>query len=245
MTWRLDGASTSPGNVLVTTRATGECSGAVSARRPSASCVVTWPALGDQWLTATYTSDPRPGGRLHTSATIEVDLRAPLDLGAGHRFDAYANTGPGAIEDCALAAAADWIEATYGVTPAPQAILASYWSAERGFHGGKDAGLSTAQLFSYWRDVGIAGTTLTGDVAVPLAEIGAYLARHHVLFATAALPAGFPGGLGRGGAHAWLVVGSSSSGPMLVTWGEEVQVSWADFDAWTTGVWAVTTTTPR
>jgi hypothetical protein len=65
------------------------------------------------------------------------------------------------------------------------------------------------------------------------------LSENYVLFATATLPAGYPLGDGQGGGHAWLVVGYSSFGPMIVSWGQEVQVSWANFDNWTTGVWAL------
>ena len=245
LTWQLDGASTSPGNLTVTTRPVGGCPRTVSSRRPDSSCTVAWPTYGDQWVTARYESDRRLfGGRLHASATTIVELRAPIDLAAGHTFDPYGNTGPGAIDDCTLATAADFIEVTFGVAPGSPAIVASYWAAERTYNAGADAGLTADQLFAYWRHVGIAGTTLTGDVAVPIAEVESYLAGGHVLFATAELPAGFPAGSTKAAAHAWLVVGSSSYGPMIVTWGQELQLSWADFAAWTTGVWAITTTAP-
>jgi hypothetical protein len=40
----------------------------------------------------------------------------------------------------------------------------------------------------------------------------------------------------------WIVVGYSDYGPMVVSWGQEFQVSWSDFDAWETGIWSIGTT---
>jgi hypothetical protein len=37
----------------------------------------------------------------------------------------------------------------------------------------------------------------------------------------------------------WIVVGYSDYGPMIVTWGQEVQICWAEFDSWTTGIWGI------
>lgn len=242
LTWRLDGGDTSPGNVTVSTRRIATCTSAVSSRHPSSGCAVHWPSLGDQWLTATYHA--RPGRSLVASATIEVGLAAPVDLAAGMRFAPYANVGPGAIGDCALAAAADLIEATYDTAPDPRAIVASYDAAEDAENGGRDVGLSAAQLFAYWRQRGIAHTRLTAVAAVATSAVASHLDGGEVLYATAELPAGFPAGSTGAAAHAWLVVGSSRYGPMVVSWGEELQLSWADFDAWTTGVWAIATTRP-
>jgi hypothetical protein len=45
-----------------------------------------------------------------------------------------------------------------------------------------------------------------------------------------------------GGGHMWIVVGYSDYGPMVVSWGQEFQVSWSDFDAWETGIWSIGTT---
>jgi hypothetical protein len=52
------------------------------------------------------------------------------------------------------------------------------------------------------------------------------------------LPDGFPYGQD-GGGHFWIVVGYSDYGPMIVTWGQEIQISWSEFDAWTTGIWGI------
>lgn len=246
LTWRLDGADAPLGNLALATRQLTACTRVVAGLRPSTRCRVTFPTYGDQWVTATYESDPRArlAPRLDASATVAVVLPAPVDLAAGHDFAAYGNTGPGALEDCTFAAAADWVEATYGTIPDPAQVVASYRAAESAVGGGHDVGLTTSQLFSYWQRSGIAGTTLTSAQPVVLSEVGSLLAGHHALLATAELPPGFPGGHSPGGAHAWLVVGDSAYGPMVVTWGQEVQLSWTAFDAWTTGVREIQMTHP-
>ena len=138
-----------------------------------------------------------------------------------------------------MAAAADWIQPTFGTAPSTEEVVNDYWAAEDQFNGGADEGLSITQLFSYWQSDGIGGTTLTGVNPISMSDVESELSDNYVLFATAALPAGYPLGDGQGGGHAWLVVGYSSFGPMIVSWGQEVQVSWANFDNWTTGVWAL------
>lgn len=197
-------------------------------------------------MTATYVSDAGDGfsSQFNVPQDIAVQLVAPVDLASGLSYDAYGNAGADAVNDCTFATAADWVETTFGVAPDPQSIVAGYWSAEQQFNGGQDVGLSAQELFTYWQNTGIGGTTLTGLQAVPLNSVESELSDNYVLYATANLPAGFPTGQGEGGGHAWLVVGYSSFGPMIVSWGQEVQISWAEFDSWTTGVWAIGPTQP-
>lgn len=243
--FRLDGADASPGNVTLRTHRLRSCTAAVSSSQPSHRCVVAWGTDGDQWLTATYAARPGPrlSGTLVASRTTEVDVRAMVDRGAGRSFDTYANAGPGAISDCTFAAAADFVETAYRSAPPTRAIVASYWRAEDADSSGEDVGLSAAQLFRWWEVHGIGDTRLTGLHAVAAAKVEPFLAGGHVLYAMAELPAGFPAGSTKPAAHAWLVVGYSDFGPVIVTWGEEIQLSWARFEAWTTGAWTIDTTT--
>ncbi len=202
---------------------------------------VNWNTYGDQWLSASYTSSPSDQlqSELIVPQTLEVEITAPVDMGAGYTYDTYGNTGPQAIGDCTMAAAADWIETTFGTAPASQGVVNGYWSAEGEFNGGADVGLTTTQLFDYWQANAIGGYTLTGIDRISTSDVESELSNNYVLFATANLPSGYPLGDGQGGGHAWILVGYSSFGPMVVSWGQEVQISWADFDAWTTGVWAL------
>lgn len=121
---------------------------------------------------------------------------------------------------------------------------AAYWRGEQAAHPGADVGLTATQLFAYWQTRGIAGTMLTSATPVPLSGVEAHLTDVQALLATAELPAGFPASSAKPSAHAWLVVGISGYGPIVVTWGEAVQLSWVQFDAWTSGLWAITATAP-
>ena len=76
-------------------------------------------------------------------------------------------------------------------------------------------------------------------------EVESMLSTRYVLMAAENLPPGFPPGGGAvGGGHMWLVVGYSDYGPMIVSWGQEFQISWAQFNSWTTGVWSIGATSP-
>ena len=101
-------------------------------------------------------------------------------------------------------------------------------------------GLTPDQLFSYWSDSGIDGTLLTADNPVPIdtGDVETNLSDQYVLMAAESRPDGFPPGQ-TGGGHMWIVVGYSDYGPMSVTWGQEVQICWAEFDSWTTGIWGI------
>jgi hypothetical protein len=204
-------------------------------------CDVTWSTYGDQWLGATYTSSPsgQIEGQLIVPGTLAVQIAAPVDLGATYTYDTYGNTGPSPIGDCAMAAAADWIETTFGTYPSSPEIVSDYWAAEDDYNSGADVGLTSTELFDYWQTNEIGGTSLTGADPISSSNVEAELSDGYVLLSSATLPAGYPLGDGQGGGHFWILVGYSSYGPMVVSWGEEFQISWADFDSWTTGVWAL------
>jgi len=229
------------GNFMYPSTPFTACSGTVGPATTTNECDVNWNSYGNQWLSATYNSSPSDqlASPLLVSYTLPVKITAPVDLGAGFTYGTYDNTGPQGIGDCTMAAAADWIQTTFGTAPSTEEVVNDYWAAEDQFNGGADEGLSITQLFSYWQSDGIGGTTLTGVNPISMSDVESELSDNYVLFATAALPAGYPLGDGQGGGHAWLVVGYSSFGPMIVSWGQEVQVSWANFDNWTTGVWAL------
>ena len=217
------------------------CTQPVEADQPSSECDVAWGTYGDQELQATYTSSPSSEleGQITVPETLRVQIKAPVDLGAGNTYSAYDNAGPSAIGDCSMAAAADWIETTFGTTPSDQEIVSDYWAAEGEFNDGADVGLTPDYLFDYWQADGIGGTTLTGVDAISAADVKSELSERYVLLSQVTLPSGYPLGDGEGASHFWIVVGYSDYGPMVVTWGQEVQISWADFDDWTTGIWGI------
>ena len=240
VTFELDGVDNG-GNATYLSSAASNCATAVRGATAVATCDVTWATYGDQWVTATYEDGSDPS----VSQTVEVQVVAPVDLAAGYTYSTYDNAGPGAVGDCTMASVADWIETTFATAPSDQSTVAAYWAAEDQYNGGADVGLTTPQLFAFWTNVGIDGTYLTAsDPLSGQSEIESMLSSQYVLLATANLPSNFPPGSGSAGGHMWLVVGYSDYGPMIVSWGQEFQISWAEFDSWTTGVWSIGATTP-
>jgi hypothetical protein len=179
--------------------------------------------------------------------SVEVEIVAPVDLAAGNSYSTYGNVGLGAVNDCTMASVADWIATTFGTAPSDQSTVSTYWAAESKYNGGADVGLTSDQLFTFWANTGIDGTYLTGENSVTssTSKVESALSNRYVLMAAENLPPDFPPGGGAvGGGHMWLVVGYSDYGPMIVSWGQEFQISWAQFNSWTTGVWSIGATSP-
>ena len=217
------------------------CTAAVGGSVPGDGCDVTWSTYGDQWFRATYTSPSASS----VAQTIEVQVVAPVDLGSGLSYSTYGNAGPGAIGDCTMASVADWIETTFvaaGTIPSDQDTIAAYWSAEDVYNGGADVGLNWPDLTAYWANDGIDGTYLTAANPVSgSSAVETNLSSRYVLLTTVWLTPGEFGSSATAtdGAHQWLIVGYSTHGPMIVTWGQEFQISWSEFDSMTTGVWSI------
>jgi hypothetical protein len=235
VSWEIDGEDAG-GNVTYLSGPASNCAATVGGSTNEDGCDVTWSAYGDQWFTATYSSSSASS----VAQTLEVQVTAPVDYGSGLSYSSYGNVGPDGIGDCTMASVADWIETTLGTVPSDQETIAAYWAAEDEFNGGADDGLSPDQLFSYWSDSGIDGTVLTAadPVSIDETDVETNLSDQYVLMAAENLPDGFPYGQD-GGGHFWIVVGYSDYGPMIVTWGQEIQISWSEFDAWTTGIWGI------
>lgn len=239
--YELDGANNG-GNYTYLSNALSNCTTAAGGLANVARCNVTWGTFGDQWITATYTSSSTPT----VLQTAEVEIAAPVDLAAGNSYSTYGNVGSSAAGDCTMASVADWIETTFGTAPSTLSTVSAYWAAENYYNSGADVGLAPDQLFAFWTNTGIDGTYLTGDNPVTgQSEVESMLSKQYVLMAAENLPPGFPPGDNpNGGGHMWLVVGYSDYGPMIVSWGQEFQISWAQFNSWTTGVWSIGATSP-
>jgi hypothetical protein len=232
VSWILDGANLG-GNLTRQSSPLSSCRATVGGAIARYTCRVTFGTYGDQWVSALYASAT---GAMVTR-TLEVQLVAPVDMGAGHAYSAYDNVGSGALEDCTMAAAADWIETAFGTVPSDQETIDAYWQAEAEYNGGRDVGLAVTEFFSFWQNKGTDGTLLTGTTPLDSdAAIETYLSKNlsggDALIADASLPNGFPPGQ-TGAGHQWIIVGYSSYGPMIVTWGQEIQISWARFDSMT------------
>lgn len=158
------------------------------------------------------------------------------------KFPTHGNVVPEALGDCTFAAVADWEEVEFGFTPDPKEIRSEFNTS-----AGKLAdGFSNDQLFSYWHNSGIAGLYLQSHVNLPIdpesvknaidsANIKAVIAQLH--FDSGDNFAGYQ--LGSGGYH-WIVVdGYTPTGPVVVTWGQTLQMTWQQWNIEALNMWSL------
>jgi hypothetical protein len=149
------------------------------------------------------------------------------DYGAVHeRFSTWGNVPPKALGDCTFAAAADWEQIVLGVHAKPTLIAHEFERA-----GGSDKeGLTQETLWSYWRSEGIAGVRMTGlypyttDRADVEEAVRAYRAMIVELsFSSDHTVAQYKVS---GKLHDAVVDGFTPRGPLLVSWGRTLQMTW-------------------
>jgi hypothetical protein len=218
------------------------CTSAVSSDFPASSCDVWWGTYGDHEVQATFHTTTVPTGlnQFTGQGTTTAYLPAPLDLAAAARgtFNIYGNDH---LNDCVMASAADYIEMATGTVPDPTEIVNDFNAIGARFMGAAGSALSGPALDSYWKSPGIAGTTLMGSdpwTTWTPGEVEQYLtAEHKPLMTSNLLPLSWgQTSTGGRGAHEWDIAGFSTYGPMVVTWGTEFQISWAQFENVTTSV---------
>jgi len=149
------------------------------------------------------------------------------DYGAAHEtFKTWGNVPPKALGDCTFAAAADWEQIVLGVHARP-AVIASEFEQAGG--NGKE-GLSEEALWSYWQSQGIAGVHLTAlypyttdraDVEVAVRAYRAMIVE--LRFSSDHQVAQFKVS---GKLHDAVVDGFTPRGPLLVSWGRTLQMTW-------------------
>ena len=168
------------------------------------------------------------------------------DYGAGEQdFPTWGNAPNAGVSDCTFAAAANWEQVVLGWEPYMSAISEEF--AQAG--GNTQTGLEQAALWSWWEREGIAGSYLTSVDPSPTtpAALRAGVRAHKALIAQLHLTAGWRIGrfYGPAGLHDVLVVGFTPPGPLIVSWGRVLQLSWGQWAAWAVGLWSLTATTPE
>ena len=154
-------------------------------------------------------------------------------------YDNYGNVAPADLGDCTFAAAADWEQILLGVAPDPTVI--GYEFSQAG--GTAAGGLPQNSLWTYWMDDGIGGEYLTGlhryftdqtDVENGVRDYGAMIVEFEFVandgFAQYTMTAGF---------HDAVVDGFTPEGPLVVSWGQTLQMSWAQWSAEVVGMWGI------
>jgi len=153
-------------------------------------------------------------------------------------FPTWGNVAPDTLGDCTFAAAANWEQIVLGVHADPTVIGFEFAQA-----GGTEAGLAQTALWSYWQHTGIAGVKLTGlhryftdsnDVRNGVRAYGAMIVELRFAagdgFAQYTVPASL---------HDTVVDGFTPEGPLVVSWGQTLQMTWEQWNAEATGMWGI------
>jgi len=173
-----------------------------------------------------------------TSGIESCTAGPECDYGPIHEtFLTYGNTG--ALGDCTFAAAADWEQILVGDQPEPEQIVYEFNAA-----GGTESdGLSQAAFMSYWMRDGIEGVKATGFEALTTtpADVRNDVRNSSALIVELGFAQGTYFGSERmtAGTHEAVVDGFTRQGPLVVTWGTTVQMSWEQWKDEVIGLWDV------
>jgi len=171
---------------------------------------------------------PRPA---HPATT------APGPIAAS--YQTWGNTYPGNLGDCTFAAAANWEQIQGYGSPDPTVI--GYEFARAG--GSATAGISAPALFQYWEHSGIAGIRIVGTQQLRTDQSNTQNAVQDYQALLAALQ--FTGNQYVGnmpvtsGSHMVVLDGYTPQGPLVVTWGHTVQMSWQQWETEVVALWQI------
>jgi hypothetical protein len=154
----------------------------------------------------------------------------------------YGNAAPTGLGDCTFAAAADWERIVLHATPDPTVIGYEFGAAG----GTASGGLTHNALFTYWMQQGIAGIRAIGfnryysdktNVENGVRSYGAMLVELRFVAGTGFAQYVIPTDSG----HMAVVDGFTPTGPLVVSWGQTLQMTWDQWNAEVTGMWGVAT----
>jgi hypothetical protein len=153
----------------------------------------------------------------------------------------FASTALAGINDCTFAAIANWEMVTQGKKPLTATINTDFAKS-----GGKINGLSNDQAFNFWRKHGIGGLYLKSASSLPIdpltlkntvnnPNIKAVIAQ--LSFADGQ---SFAGNQMTGPEYHWVVVdGFTPTGPLAISWGQTLQMTWQQWNLEALAMWSV------
>ncbi len=166
--------------------------------------------------------------------------RPDCDYGAAYEsFRTWGNVAPHPLGDCTFAAAADWEQIVLRVHAKPATIDHEFALAG----GSQQTGLTQGALWSYWQRKGIAGVRLTAlhayttdrtDVQKAVREYRAMIAE--LTFTSDHRIAQY---VTSGKLHDVVLDGFTPRGPLVVSWGHTLQMTWGQWRAEVVGMWAI------
>ena len=161
------------------------------------------------------------------------------------QFGTYGNSGFWAVGDCTYASAANWEIVVLGKRPKlwlwNLQIPFEFKQHTGQFHGG----ITMSELFSTWQTYGIEGTYLRSAhwIGTSRSALLNALPKAKAIEASLSFSPGQwfgPYQVPTAGGHAILVDGVSPIGPIIVSWGMTLQMTWAQWNAEADGAWVVT-----
>ncbi len=162
------------------------------------------------------------------------------DYGAAYdSFQNWGNVAPDGLGDCTFAAAANWEQIVLSVNADPTVI--GYEFAHAG--GTEQGGLAQNSLWTYWRKYGIAGVYLTGlhRYTTEQADVENSVRDYTAVIAELDFTAndGFGEYTVAASTHDVVVDGFTPGGPLVVTWGETLQMTWEQWNDEVVGMWGI------
>jgi len=189
-------------------------------------------------------TQPSVGSALQNSGKIQ-----PCSVGmnncnrsfASLTFSNYGNNSVSSIQDCTFAAVANWEKIVLGITPDPLQIESEFSKA-----GSNNFGLTNDQVFSYWSTNGIgqtylkAATVLHTDPASLINAINDPAIKAPIAELHFSNGQNFAGFQIQNGSYHWVVVdGYTTTGPLVVSWGQTLQMTWQQWNLEVAAMWGI------
>ncbi len=180
---------------------------------------------------------------VQSTGTLAPCIPGPLTCNISNAllvFNTYGNIPPTSLGDCTFAAIANWEQVVFGVSP-DSTVLGMQFSEAGGTY---KVGLSDSQTLDYWEKNAITGISLVSATPYPPdpEDIRSAIDNVHVKALIASLHAEKGQFLGNfmfpAQTFHWLVVdGYTQRGPLVVTWGQTIQMTWQQWNREVGTVW--------
>ena len=174
-------------------------------------------------------------------------IKAPMkcNLGPGiQSYPTFGNMAPVGLGSCTFAAVANWEEIALGLHADPVVVSKQFNAAG----GTANLGLTTDQVFNYWRTFGVAGVFLQGATTIPVDPVNVQRSiddtSTRVLIASLNLAKNqnFAGTTNPNSSYHWVVVsGYTPQGPLVISWGRTLQMTWQQWNFEAVTTWKIET----
>ena len=179
---------------------------------------------------------------LPTPCTKTISFCNPGSLNL--TFPTYGNVAPNGAGNCTFAAVANWEEIALGLHADPVTINSQFKSAG----GTPSLGLTNDQVFNFWTNFGIAGVFLKKSTTIPIDPVSLMRSiddpniRTVIASLNLSKDQNFAGTTNPNASYHWVVVnGYTPQGPLVVTWGQRLQMTWQQWNLEAVTMWSINT----